>query len=145
MSSIDAELRGARVLDLFAGSGALGIEALSRGAAFVTFVESAGAVLTVLRKNLDALGVPAATYRVHRGDAFRYLEALAEPVDVAFADPPYASGAAAELASVFRKRPFAELFCLEHASRERIDADPVRERRYGDTTLTFLRAPHDET
>lgn len=144
MSAIEADLREARVLDLFAGSGALGIEALSRGAAHVTFVESSASVVGVLRKNLDALGAPAESYRIHRGDAFRFLEGVVSPFDVALADPPYAGGGAAKLARIFMDRPFAGLLCLEHASREQLEVEAVRERRYGDTTLTFLRAPDDE-
>ena len=144
MSAIDAALPDARVLDLFAGSGALGIEALSRGAAHVTFVESSISAVGVLRKNLDALDVPSSSYRIHRGDAFRFVEGIESPFDVAFADPPYAGGGAARLAMLFQARPFAAVLCVEHATRERLDVQAVRKRRYGDTMLTFLRAPDDE-
>lgn len=145
MNAIDSDLRDARVLDLFAGSGALGIEALSRGARHVTFVETSAKVIDVLRKNLGALDVPAESYRIHRGDAFRFLEGVQLPFDVALADPPYAGGGAARLAGIYAERPFAGLLCLEHATREPLDVPAVRERSYGDTTLTFLRLPDDET
>lgn len=141
MSAISGELKDAHILDLFAGSGALGIEALSRGAAHVTFVESEGSVVAVLRKNLLAIQIPEDRYRVVRGDVFTALDRLGNGFDVALADPPYASGLAARLATRFQAVPFADLLCLEHGAREVLDADPVRERRYGDTVLTFLRAP----
>ncbi len=76
MSILGDELDGARVLDLFAGSGALGLEALSRGAADVTFVELNPPSLRALQQNIAALGVDAAT-TVHRGDALRFVERLA--------------------------------------------------------------------
>ena len=75
MGILAAELPGARVLDLYAGSGALGLEALSRGAASAEFVELGRASLAALRRNLDALGVGDRA-RVHRGDALRFAERL---------------------------------------------------------------------
>src|SRR5215813_9049846 len=87
---LQASIPGARVLDLFAGSGALGLEALSRGAVSAEFVERGRPALEALRANIAALGVgDRAT--VHRGDAVRFVERL-QPgqYDVAFADPPYA-------------------------------------------------------
>src|SRR5215204_512227 len=88
-SILGARVEGARVLDLFAGSGALGLEALSRGAAQVTFVESAPAALAALRANLAALGAGA---EVVRADALRWLHAAsrgARQYDLVFLDPPY--------------------------------------------------------
>ena len=145
MSAIVEVVRDARVLDLFAGSGALGIEALSRGAAHVTFVESTPAVVSVLRGNLQALQIPEDRYRVMRAEVFTALDRLGRNFDIALADPPYESGFAARLAARFIEAPFADLLCLEHGAREIIDADAVRERRYGDIVLTFLRAPDDES
>src|SRR5436853_4422241 len=84
-------IEGGRVLDLFAGSGALGIEALSRGAASVTFVDQQERGLAILRQNLDALGFKDRT-RVIRGDVVRWLEASPDAVkaaDFVFLDPPY--------------------------------------------------------
>jgi len=90
---------GARVLDLFAGSGALGIEALSRGAASATFVERDRAALAALRANLDACGLGAGRATVVVGDALALLASgrLAGPWDLALLDPPYAFDAWDEL------------------------------------------------
>lgn len=79
-------LDGARVLDLFAGSGALGIEALSRGAASVVFVDHAPAAVRAVRANLEALGLEGA---VHRAAALPFLERTPEVFDLALLDPPY--------------------------------------------------------
>ena len=139
MSILAPELEGARVLDLFAGSGALGLEALSRGAGSATFVELSPASLEALKANIAALGVaPRATVR--RGDALRFVQGL-EPgaYDVAFADPPYAADAADRLVALFRARPFARILSVEHPADRRVAGDETR--RYGDTAVTFCRIP----
>jgi 16S rRNA (guanine966-N2)-methyltransferase len=142
MSAVDPYIDGARVLDLFAGSGALGLEALSRGAAHATFVEQAPSALQSLRANLSALGA-AARADVVRADAVRYVAGLeAGAFEVAFADPPYAQGFAAALAAAFAAVPFAGLLCIEHGRNDEIPELPgARTRRYGDTALTFIPAP----
>lgn len=145
MSALGPELQGARVLDLFAGSGALGIEALSRGAAHTTFVESGSPAIAALRRNLLALAVPDGAYRLVRGDVFRFVATAPERgFDVALADPPYDRGDAARLARAFTDRPFSRILCIEHSRAEPVAADPVWQRRYGDSQLTFLRAPDDD-
>jgi 16S rRNA (guanine966-N2)-methyltransferase len=86
-----AAVDGARVLDLFAGSGALGIEALSRGAAHAVFVDSDARAAAAVEANLETLGIDA---HVHRREAFSWLESAAggeEAFDLVFADPPYSS------------------------------------------------------
>lgn len=92
-SSLAAFVPGRRVLDLFAGSGALGLEAWSRGAAHVEFVENAPAALRTLKQNLAVLGAPP-SFRVHNADALRLLETRspAIPFDLVLADPPYREG-----------------------------------------------------
>ena len=142
MSAVEAYLDGARVLDLFAGSGALGLEALSRGAAHATFVERAPDALLSLRANLTALGA-AARAEVVRGDAIKYVAGLeAGAFELAFADPPYAQGLAAALGEAFAAVPFAGLLCIEHGRHDEIAELPgARTRRYGDTALTFIPAP----
>ena len=142
MAAASPYLEGARVLDLFAGSGALGLEALSRGAAHATFVEQAPSALQSLRANLSALGA-APRAEVVRGDAVKYVAGLeAGAFDVAFADPPYAQGFAAALADAFAAVPFAGLLCIEHGRDDPVPELPgARTRRYGDTSLTFIPAP----
>lgn len=142
MSALAPLLPGARVLDLFAGSGALGLEALSRGAASAVFVESAPAALRVLRTNLDVLGAGQRA-TVVRGDAVRYAAALeAGAFDVALADPPYGTGLAEAVAAAFARTPFAAALAVEHGRDDRLPELPgARTRRYGDTFLTFLPAP----
>lgn len=142
MSIVAAEIPGARVLDLFAGSGALGLEALSRGANHAVFVEQAPAALASVKANIEALGA-ADRAQVVRADALRYAAGL-EPgsFDLAFADPPYGTGLAAELARLFTQLPFAGLLCIEHGTGDVMPELPgARSRRYGDTLLTFLPAP----
>lgn len=143
MSAIAPELREARVLDLFAGSGALGIEALSRGASHATFVEQALSAVDTLRSNLEQLGADTARYKVIRSDAIRFARAL-EPrdYDVAFADPPYRKGLVAELSRIYADTQFARILCIEHAPNEPLESEPIWHRRYGDTALSFLSADH---
>ncbi len=139
MSILADALPGARVLDLFAGSGALGLEALSRGAAAAEFVELNPASLRALEANIAALAVGGRA-RVHRGDALRFAERLGPAAyDVAFADPPYNRDDAARLVALFRRTPFARILSVEHRGGERLDGDSTR--RYGDTALTFCHAP----
>jgi 16S rRNA (guanine966-N2)-methyltransferase len=129
----------ARVLDLYAGSGALGLEALSRGAVTATFVELNPPSLRALQANVAALGV-ADRVTVHRGDALRYVEGLPPGAfDVALADPPYVRDDAARLVALFRSTPFARILSVEHRATDRLDGDSTR--RYGDTALTFCHAP----
>ncbi|MCU0650554.1 MAG: 16S rRNA (guanine(966)-N(2))-methyltransferase RsmD [Gemmatimonadaceae bacterium] len=142
MSILRDEIPGATVLDLCAGSGALGLEALSRGAESVTFVEQGSAPLRVLRANIDALGASEAVH-VRRADALSVArETPAGRYDLAFADPPYASDLADALAAQWREVPFAWCLAIEHAARHTLPVDGLDAdtRRYGDTAITFLRA-----
>jgi 16S rRNA (guanine966-N2)-methyltransferase len=135
MSILGESLTGARVLDLFAGSGALGLEALSRGAVAATFVELNPPSLGALRENIAALELDPVT-TVHRGDALRFTERLApHSFDVAFADPPYTTDAAEQLVALFRQTPFAGILSVEHRADRTLPGDDTR--RYGDTALTF--------
>lgn len=142
MSAAGPDLPGARVLDLFAGSGALGLEALSRGAVEAVFVERGRDALRALRDNVRTLEAEAEATIV-TDDVFRYLARDPEPFDVAFADPPYGTGDAAALVERFLERPFARTLWLEHAWRDEIPLPAnARTRRYGDTALTTL-TDHD--
>lgn len=139
MSIVHTALPGARVVDLCAGSGALGLEALSRGAVHATFVDDSARTLRVLRKNVDLLG---AGDRVHivRGDAVRFAAGLEEAAyDVAFADPPYGSGVADKLVRQWQATPFATLFGVEHGAKEELVGGGDR-RTYGDSAVTIFRA-----
>ncbi len=139
MSIITPWLPDARVLDLFAGSGALGIEALSRGAASADFVEKAAPSLDAIAKNLTAVGAGAEA-RVHRADAVAFATSLeAHAYDVAFADPPYDRGLAAQVAELWLATPFAEVLGIEHRAFERLP-DGGERRKYGGTAITFYRA-----
>ncbi len=143
MSAMQTELPGSRVVDLFAGSGALGIEALSRGASHVTFVERAAPALRTLKANLARLDVPSAQVSIVRADALEFALA-AEPraFDLGLADPPYHQGFAQELLRAFAARPFARWFWVEHEAAENIpDIAGARTRTYGDTALTSITAP----
>ena len=141
ISILQRELPGARVLDLFAGSGALGLEALSRGAERADFVEISAPSLRALRENAAALGAGDAVV-IHRGDALRFLDRAGPGAyDVAFADPPYALGLAERVAQRWLEVPFATVLGVEHRAR---DAMPPGgdTRRYGDTAITFYRVAH---
>lgn len=138
MSILGGRLTGATVLDLFAGSGALGLEALSRGAVHATFVELAAPSLAAIRSNVDTLGV---TDRVtlHRGDAMRFVERIVPGAfDIVLADPPYTIPFAERLVEAFRARPFTRLLAVEHPVQMTVGGDEIR--RYGDIALTFCHA-----
>jgi 16S rRNA (guanine966-N2)-methyltransferase len=138
-SILQQSIPDARVLDLFAGSGALGFEALSRGAVAVDFVERHKASLAAIRDNAATLHLEARV-TIHRSDAMRFAARLQPGAyDLAFADPPYAGAEAADLAILFRKNPFARVFSVEHAADQAIEGDDTR--RYGDTAITLLYAP----
>lgn len=142
MSALGGSLEGLTVVDLFAGSGALGLEALSRGAAQVTLVERARGALRTIGSNLAILDADDEVTVVD-DDVFRYVRTLGPlHFDVALADPPYGTGDAERLASAFLERPFARELWVEHPWREPLPVDEdVRVRRYGDTSLTTLVAP----
>lgn len=141
MSALGESVVGASVLDLFAGSGALGLEALSRGADRVVFVERARQALGVLESNIAHLGAQEAC-RVVRRDAMAFVADVdPEAFDLALADPPYGRGLAAQLIQQFLERPFARELWVEHRTSEDVPEAPgLRHRRYGDTMLTHLVA-----
>jgi 16S rRNA (guanine966-N2)-methyltransferase len=141
------EVANASVLDLFAGSGALGIEALSRGAAQVTFVERSQACVSILRQNLEALGLSGRA-TVVRADVARWIRANPEHVASAailMLDPPYGDPVlASALEALDDLASPHTLLVVEHAHRQPLPAFqrllPLRSRRYGDTDVTMLRA-----
>lgn len=143
------EVRGARFLDLFAGAGGVGLEALSRGAEECTFVEIAPRHLAILRANVAALAADALC-RLVRADAFAWPDAFAgTPFDIAFADPPYELGAergcAGLLKSLAARNVVREggLFIAEMKSSLSPADSPgwelCRDRVYGQTRLAVYR------
>lgn len=138
MSALGPQIVDARVIDLFSGSGALGLETLSRGAASVVFVEQARSALLVVRANIELLSA-GSECSVVGDDVFRFLGRLSDRVDLALADPPYGTGDAARLVERFLEEPFANELWLEHPFRENLLLPAgAKTRRYGDTALTTL-------
>ena len=150
MDTLTPRLAGARLLDLFAGAGGVGLEALSRGAVHVTFVERDARALQALRTNVETLGV-ADQARVERGAvslALERLEREAARYELVFLDPPYEAEAVAStlerLGRLALAAPHA-LVIAQHLTKRpppetigRLAA--FRTRRFGETTLTFFRA-----
>ena len=149
-SSLGEEIIGARVLDLFAGTGGLGIEALSRGAASVLFVEEEAFAVSAIERNLARTKLEG---RVRKQDVFAFLRTaqVAEPFRVIFADPPYdktKSGeqftqlllGSVELAGMLEP---SGIFVLEKRPEEKMPPAPLwkvsRDRRYGATEVLFLQ------
>jgi len=136
-------LVGGRVGDLYAGTGALGIEALSRGAAHATFIERSPAAFRLLEGNISALGLKEVSTLI-RGDALQALPRL-EPMDIIFLDPPYggemASEALARITTIGCIAP-SGVIVLESATSDLINVPEVMEifleKRYGSTLLSFL-------
>ncbi len=144
------DLAGAAVLDLYAGSGVLGVEAISRGAASVVFVERAPGSLSVLRANVELLGLgPVA--RIERGDAPRTVRRLGrngQRFDLVLLDPPYAGdelGRALEALVASGVLARGAMVVVESGRRHPVPEvaglAPLDERRYGDTVITRLSAP----
>jgi 16S rRNA (guanine966-N2)-methyltransferase len=144
---LEPDLRGATVLDLFAGSGAAGIEALSRGAASATFVERDPGALRIIRQNLERTRLAGERARVVEGEVGRWLTTRASGAfDIVVVDPPYDAPAliATALGGVGRWLAPGARVVVKHASTtpppERVGLlASERERRFGETTLTFYR------
>ena len=135
MSMLQYDIPGARIVDLFAGSGALGLEALSRGAAFCDFVELSDAGLRAIRENAAALGA-LDRVAIHRGDAIRYVQkAAGTPWDIAFADPPYNLGLGPRIGKLWLTRPFSRILGIEHDVHETLPEGGTM-RKYGGTAVT---------
>jgi 16S rRNA (guanine966-N2)-methyltransferase len=143
-SILGSRVGAARVLDLYAGSGALGFESLSRGAAHVTFVESHRPTAAALIATARQLGVDERC-TVMMVAAERVSARLTEPVDLVFADPPYAMPYPAGVFAALRARGIvtpASLVIYEHSSALAPPVDPgfavIRAARYGAVALAFL-------
>jgi 16S rRNA (guanine966-N2)-methyltransferase len=149
LAALAGSLEGRRFLDLYAGSGAVGLEALSRGAGSVTLVESDPRAAAVIRANIAAVGLPGATLVQDRVERFVAGAAPSATYDIAFLDPPYATSSA-QVADVIRELLAAfltvdALLVVERGTRDPTWAWPpgsgrLRERRYGEGTLWYGRA-----
>jgi len=147
--SILGDLAGLRVLDLFAGSGALGLEALSRGAEHVVLVERAAAALTAIEANLAALGVPADAVSLRRRDVFAALRTAREAretYDLVFIDPPYRRAAAwgGELTRGLEPLLLPGARIVTESDRRaplQLGLGLAEERRYGDTVINIHHMP----
>ena len=129
---------GARVLDLFAGSGALGIEALSRGAASAAFVDSDPAAVRAIRTNLEALDATADVRRADVRAALRRARAAGEQYDLVFLDPPYRLAAGLGLSEALAPLLASGAVVVAESDRRAaipLDLPLLDERRYGDTLI----------
>ena len=152
--SMAGSLTGARVLDLYAGSGAVGLEALSRGAGHVLLVESGARAGRVIRENVDALGLAGAEVVIDRVERVLARGPAGGPYDVVFADPPYAL-AGEEVSGILRALAArgwlaaGALVIVERATRSGPVSwpegfVPERARRYGEATFWYgLARPHN--
>jgi len=143
---LDPVLEGARVLDLFAGAGTLGIEALSRGATSATFVERSAEALTALRKNIATTGFGDRADIV-AANVLAFLERIAGPYDVVFCDPPFADVAILEatladprlVGALAREAHVVARVLKKHQPRLPAVARVLRVKEIGEETLLFLR------
>jgi 16S rRNA (guanine966-N2)-methyltransferase len=139
-------VEGARVIDLFAGTGALGLESISRGARFALFVDDGAQARALLRENVEALGLGGQT-RIFRRDATKLGDAPAgEKFTLAFLDPPYGKGLASRaLTSLVEGGWLAPgaICVVEEEASEKIEPpavfEPLDSRTYGDTQILLLR------
>lgn len=140
--NILGDVSGARVLDLFCGTGALGLEALSRGAASAILVDSAAAAARCAAENVAALGLDDRA-RVIRADVGATLGRLKETFDLVFVDPPYAAGIAERALAVLPPLLSADARVIVEHDRRSAPGDEIgllsraNRRRYGDTEVSF--------
>ncbi|UJP11209.1 16S rRNA (guanine(966)-N(2))-methyltransferase RsmD [Microbacterium sp. KUDC0406] len=147
LESMDA-IDGAHVLDLYAGSGALGLEAWSRGAASVDLVERSRSAAGLVRRNVmtvaKALGTPASHARVHESTVHAFLQRAAGPFDLVLTDPPYDLDDATMTADLTALAPLLSpdaIVVIERAKRstppelDAVGLTPLREKTYGDTRV----------
>jgi 16S rRNA (guanine966-N2)-methyltransferase len=137
---VEDDFQGGRVLDLFSGSGALGLEALSRGARYVDFVENGVSALHALKANVAALR-ETKRCRVFKKDALPWIEKRpANAYAVCFADPPYGSRKLDRVLEQWRSVPFAGVLVVEHDAEHAIEGKGKRYDFTGPTRVTILRA-----
>ena len=143
--TLRGEIEGKRVLDLFAGAGSLGIEALSGGALFVTFVDSSASSINVLKRNLENLNLRDRSSILHL-DGLKALNKLESAYQIIFADPPYLKGFAQKIVDRLALSGVLEtggILILEHHKKESITYPEdklilLKERKLGDTLISFF-------
>ncbi|MFC1574833.1 RsmD family RNA methyltransferase [Gemmatimonadota bacterium] len=142
MTWLKEELKDARVLDLFAGTGALGLEALSRGAAKADFVENGSSALHALKSNVTRLRARDRT-RIFKKDVFTFLAGLsADSYDLVLADPPYTSTLADRLVALWMERPFGRVLSIEHSADRTLPGKGSRRVRSESAVTTYrVRKP----
>lgn len=138
MELLAHDLRGARCLDLFAGSGALGLEALSRGARSCDFVENGSAAIHSLKANVAALRARTVS-RIFDRDAIPFVRRITQiGYDIAFVDPPYGSLKLDRVLERWLEQPFSRIICLEHSSDLELPAKGKR-LQVGESAVTVFR------
>jgi len=139
LTMLEPDLDGAAILDLFSGSGALGLEALSRGAAKADFVENGPSSMHSLKANVAKFSIKNRA-RIFKQDAIPYVERLpAGTYDIAFADPPYGSRKLDRIVNRWLEVPFCRILCVEHARDHKL---PGKGKRYdlgGETRVMVYR------
>jgi 16S rRNA (guanine966-N2)-methyltransferase len=146
-SALGDDVIDANVADLFCGSGALGLEALSRGAKSALFIDSSRAATAVVRQNILSLGLESRS-RVMTMNALNLRPSHLEHIGIIFADPPYKMEYADRLVTLLSLRKFGwrGILVLEHEPKWRYDGERfmlVRRLEYGDTAISFLLGPND--
>ena len=138
MDMLSADLEKARVLDLFAGTGALGLEAISRGARFADFVETRPSSLHALRANVALLRLRDKT-RIFKRDALPFAAALGpDSYDIVIADPPYGSKMLDRVLDDWRARGYSRILVVEHAASHELPRAAAR-RMLDDTAISIYR------
>jgi len=136
---LETDLEGARILDLFSGSGALGLEALSRGAATVDFVENGPSSLHALKANVAKFPLKRRA-RIFKKDAIPFSERLpADAYDITLADPPYGSRKLDRIVRRWLEVPFSRILCVEHARDHRLPGKGKRFDLGGETRVMVYR------
>lgn len=139
MELLAGELDGARVLELYAGTGAVGLEALSRGARSVDFLENNPSALHSLKANIATVRATDRC-RIFKRDALRWVHRLGpDSYDLVLADPPYGSRQADRLVEHWVEEPYSGIFTIEHAADHALPGGG-RSRRFGDSQITVYRA-----
>ena len=143
-------IKGSTFLDLYAGSGAVGIEALSRGARKVVFVEKDTICIRIIRENLASCGLLSRA-KIWQKDVLKFLPFLLkeERFDFIFVAPPYFKGLQNRTLDIIERDADEAVVIVQHSSKERVDfarggVKIIRQRKYGDTVLTFLRTEHND-